>query len=146
MHNWVVICYGNESLLDCDGFTIQSSCGVQQGDPLCPFSFALAINTLVAKIKAPCSLALHIRFFDDGTLIGCNVDLLKALDVIHRGKRFRFEVNSEKCELSWPKNTDLLEFPGDIRRLPTTRFDFLGQHIGCLESHECFLEKKKHLQ
>ena len=81
IYNWVVYCYGIESILDYDAFTIQSSCGVQQGDPLGPLLFALALNTLIAKINTSCSLALHIWFLDDGTLIGCKADLLKALEI-----------------------------------------------------------------
>ena len=108
IYNWVVYCYGTESILDYDGFTIQSSCGVQQGDPLGPLLFALALDTLVAKINASCSLALDIWFFDDGTLIGSKADLLKALDILStEGKQTGLEVNFEKCELFWPKDTDL---------------------------------------
>ena len=139
----MVYCYGIESILDYDGFTIQSSCGVQQGDPLGPLLFALALNTLIAKINASCSLALHIWFFDDGTFIGCKADLLKALEILStEEKQSGFEVNFEKCELFWPKDTDLSEFHVDIKRIPTAGVDLLGSHIGCPESQERFLEKK----
>ena len=94
IYNWVVYCYGLRSILDYDGFTIQSSCVVQQGDPLGPLLFALALNTLIAKINASCSLALQIWFFDHGTLIGCKSDLLKALENLStEGKQSGFEVN-----------------------------------------------------
>ena len=53
-----------------------------------------------------------------------------------------FRRNFEKCELFWPKATDLSEFPVDIKRIPTTGVDILGSHIGCPESQERFLEKK----
>ena len=113
IYNWVVYFYGIESILDYDGFTIQSSCGVQQSDTLGPLLFALTLNTLVAKINASCSLALHVWFFDDGTLIGCKPNLLKALDVLStEGQQSCFEVNFEKCEqLFWLKDTDLSAFP-----------------------------------
>ena len=143
IYNWVVYCYGIKSILDCDGFMIQRSCGVQQGDPLGPFLFALALNTLVAKINASCSLALHIWFFDDGTLIGCKADLLKALDILStEGKQSGFEVNFEKCELFWPEGTDLSAFLVYIKRIPTAGVDILGSHICCSKSQERFLEKK----
>ena len=58
------------------------------------------------------------------------------------GKQSGFEVNFEKCELFWPKDTDLSAFPVDIKRNPTAGFDLLGSHIGCPESQERFLEKK----
>ena len=143
IYNWVVYCYGIECILDYDGFTIQSSCSVQQGDPLGPLLFALALNTLIAKINASCSLALHIWFFDDGTLIGCKANLLKALEIIStEEKQSGFEVNFEKCELFCPKDTDLFAFPVDIKRIPTAGVELLGSHFGCPESRERFLEKK----
>ena len=116
IYNWLVFCDGNESILDYDGFTIQSSCGVQQSDFLGPLIVALALNSLVAKVNASCSLTLHIWFFDDGTLKGCKADLLKALDLLStEGKQSGFEVNFEKCELFWPKDTDISEPPSTIR-------------------------------
>ena len=143
IYNWVVYCYGDESLLDYNGFTIQSSCGVQQGDPIGPLLFALALNTLVAKINASCSLSIHIWYFDDGTLVGCKADLLKALNILStEGKQYGFEVNFEKCELFWPSDTDLSEFPCEIKRIPTAGVELLGSHIGCPESQEQFLQKK----
>ena len=143
IYNWVIYCYGDESLLDYDGFTIQSSCGVQQGDPIGPLLFALALNMLVEKINASCSLPIHIWFFDDGTLVGCKAELLKALNILSiEGKQYGFEVNFEKCELFWPSDTDLSEFPSEIKRIPTAGVELLGSYIGCPESQERFLQKK----
>ena len=141
MYNWVVYCNGNESLLDYDGSTIQSSRGVQQGDPLGPLFFALILNTLVAKINA--SLGIHIGFFNNGTLIGCKSDLLKALDILSTdGNWSGFEVNFEKCELFYPNQSELSDFPGNIKRLSSAGVDLLGSYIGCPESRERSLDKK----
>ena len=86
---------------------------------------------------------LYIWFFYDGALIGCKADLLKPKGILStERKQSSFEVNFEKCELCWPNDTDLSEFRVDIERLPTTRVDLFGSHIGCHESHERFLEKK----
>ena len=141
MYNWVVYCNGNESLLDYDGSTIHSFRGVQQGDLLGPFFFALILNTLVAKINA--SLGIHIGFFNNGTLIGCRSDLLKALDILSTdGNWSGFEVNFEKCELFYPNQSELSDFPGNLKRLSSAGVDLLGSYIGCPESRERSLEKK----
>ena len=82
------------------------------------------VNTIVAKINASRSLALHNWFFDDGTLIGCTADLLKALDILSaEGKQSGFEVNFEKCELFWSTDTDLSEISEDINRIATAGVD-----------------------
>ena len=142
IYNWVMYCYCNESLVDYDGFTIQSSCGVQPGDPLGQLLFALALNTIVRKINASCSLALHIWFFDDETLIGCKADLLKAMDILStEEKQSSFEVNFEKSELFWRNDTNLSEFPDNIRRIPTAGVVLLYSHLGCPESQERFRER-----
>ena len=108
----MLYCYGKESLLDYNGFTIQSSCGVQQGDTLGPLFFALALSSLVAKVNTSCSLALPIWFFDDRTLNGCKVELLEALDTLSTERQQSvFDVNSEKCELFWPNDTNYSSSP-----------------------------------
>ena len=54
---WCIV-FCSESFLDYYGFTIQNFfCGVQKGDSFGPLLLALTLNTLVAKIKASCSLA-----------------------------------------------------------------------------------------
>lgn len=47
---WLECSYGSQPLLFHNNHTISSCSGVQQGDPLGPFAFSLAIQPLVEKI------------------------------------------------------------------------------------------------
>ena len=51
MAAWLECCYGSQPLLHLGECTILSCCGVQQGDPLGPLGFALALHPIIEKIK-----------------------------------------------------------------------------------------------
>ena len=52
MTNWTAWCYGSPTMLLYDHCEIiESSCGVQQGDPLGPLYFCCGINPLVNEIN-----------------------------------------------------------------------------------------------
>ena len=142
--NWIWYCYGSESILDYDNFTINSSCGVQQGDPLGPLLFSLALAKLTTRIDQASQLLFHVWYCDDGTLIGTIPELQKALNVIiAEGQELGLSIKLRKCELFWPREVDTDCFPEEIKRLPPTNgMDLLGSHIGNPESQENFLEKK----
>jgi hypothetical protein len=60
-----------------------SMCGVQQGDPLGPFLFCLAIHPLLCKIKQECpNLAANAWYLDDGVIAGPEAEVLRALEII----------------------------------------------------------------
>eukprot|EP00158_Paraphelidium_tribonemae_P006934 Partr_v1_DN28040_c1_g2_i8_m57676 putative NA len=68
---WVEYCYEQEALLFADDHTLMSSCGVQQGDPLGPLLFAIALHPLITKIDEECpELDLNRWYLDDGTVAG----------------------------------------------------------------------------
>ena len=80
---WMEFCYSDQPLLLLGKDTIQSCCGVQQGDPLDPLGFALTLYPLVERIRAEVpSLALNSWFLDDGTLVGPPEDLSAALEIV----------------------------------------------------------------
>ncbi len=60
--------------------TILSRCGVKQGDPLGPLSFALALYPIVERIKREVpDLQINAWYLDDGTLVGTADELNAAL-------------------------------------------------------------------
>jgi hypothetical protein len=73
-------CYSHPTCLFGDGFTLQSTRGVQQGVVLGPALFALAVHPVVLKLQ---SLPLDLQewYLDDGALCGPLGRLQDALDL-----------------------------------------------------------------
>ena len=51
MSSWLECCYGSQPVLFLGEHTILSCCGVQQGDPLGPLGFAVALHPIVERIN-----------------------------------------------------------------------------------------------
>ena len=75
--------YGARPHLLLSDHTLFSCSGVQQGDPLGPLGFALALHLVVSRInhEAP-GLLLNSWYLDYGTLCGSLDDLATALAII----------------------------------------------------------------
>lgn len=64
-------CYASPSNLFFDTHIISSEIGIQQGDPMAPFLFSLALQNLVSKIGSSFpDLLLNRWYLDDGNLAG----------------------------------------------------------------------------
>ena len=126
---WSASCYGAQPLLHFGDQTILSCCGVQQGDPLGPLGFALALHPIVERIKRELPTHLmNVWYLDDGTLCGSAEDLLKALAIVEEeGPSRGLFLNRSKSVLFVPKDDAFSHnpLPGDI---PVVRegFEFLG--------------------
>ena len=85
---------------------ISSEEGLQQGDPLAPALFCLAINPLVTSLTSP----LNVWYLDDGTLGGPAQNVLEDLKLILSASLdIGLNMNSTKCELLIMGNPDEFE-------------------------------------
>lgn len=87
--------YAHPSNLYYDNTLISSQVGAQQGDPLGPLLFSLAIQKTISSLEAP----LNIWYLDDGTIGGrpdvVGRDIAKLISAL---KGMGLEVNTSKCE------------------------------------------------
>ena len=66
MATWMESCYSSQPILHLDDQVILSCCGVQQGDPVGPLGFALAIHPIVEKINEEVpGLLINAWYLDD---------------------------------------------------------------------------------
>ena len=80
---WMECRYGAQSALHFGNVIIPSCSGVQQGEPLGPLGFSLALQPLVESIKAELqNLNINVLYLDDRTLCGNSANLAAALEII----------------------------------------------------------------
>ena len=132
---WMECCYGARPALHLGKVIIPSCCGVQQGDPLGPLGFSLALQPLVESIKSNVpDLKVNVWYLDDGTLCGSPADLALALQIIERdGPSYGLQLNRSKSLLYIPESGDVgvNPLPSDI---PVARegFPFIGAQLARL--------------
>ena len=143
MTAWVECCYGSQPILQLGKQSISSCCGVQQGDPLGPPCFTLALHPFVGRISEQ---VLHLQMMtwhlDDRILCGSATELLTALHII--------EVDGPDQGLHLNRSISLLFIPPDaidpidnplLSDIPIARdnfstgfpcwFSFFVQHLLC---------------
>ena len=131
--SWLECCYSSQPLLFFGEHTILSCCGVQQGDPLGPLGFALALHPIVERIKREVpGLLLNSWYLDDGTLCGSISDICSALDIIETdGPSRGLFLNRSKSHLFVPAEAscDCSSFPPQIP-VSSGGFHLLGSPFG----------------
>ena len=130
---WVEYSYQSAPRLYTNTEVLFSCKGVQQGDPLGPLLFALALHPIVTKIASECTLDINGWYLDDGSLIGKTSEVLKALKILQsESASVGLDLNLSKCELFWPTPNPTLwnDFPQEIGRNETLGAHILGSPIG----------------
>ena len=153
MYAFVWLCYGNHSNLimrDC-GEYISSQQGVQQGDPLAPFLFCLALLPCIQHLSEGIpNLNLNAWYMDDGGIIGDAIDVFKALTYLMKeGPTTGIFVSDRKCEIFWLEGEEPpLEvaredpFPRSLQRLRLDEIVILGIPIGSKAFSNNYLKEK----
>ncbi|XP_063617938.1 uncharacterized protein LOC134790882 [Cydia splendana] len=119
IYNYLLHCYDDPTNLIYRENVLSSEVGCQQGDPLGPAIFSLAINPIIQKLKSK----FNVWYLDDGTLGGDLESVLSDLSTIKsKFETIGLELNYSKCEL-FINNTSL-NF-SDIK----PKFDLLTPNI-----------------
>ena len=133
MSAWMESCYGSQPILRLGDQSILSCCGVQQGDPLGPLGFALALHPIIELIQQNVpDLLINAWYLDDGTLCGSASDLCAALAIIEsEGPPRGLHLNRSKSLLIIPSDATLSHNPLPVD-IPISRegFTILGSPVG----------------
>ncbi|XP_036355426.1 uncharacterized protein LOC115230167 [Octopus sinensis] len=145
---FISLSYSLPSLLIAGGSFISSSCGVQQGDPLGPLLFALAVDAIARVNESP----LNLWYLDDCTLGGPPDVLLKDLaSLIPALSDIGLVINSSKSEIvnlsvepSLFKNSFSLfcKLLPELRQTPLSDLEILGSPILADSATRILLAKK----
>ena len=152
MTNWTQWCYSAPTMLLYDHkHVIESSAGVQQGDPLGPLYFCCGINGLVNEIQQ-LGVKYNKWYMDDGGIIGTKEQLLQAWDLIKtRGPALGLHLNPSKCEWTWldphSKKPCPIQVAGagadaQVKVVPFSEIQMLGVPLGSDEFVSKFVRQK----
>ena len=125
LHRYVSACYDCSPQLRATAFeaVVVSEEGTQQGDPLGPLLFALAILDLCSRLREKCpQLLVNKWYLDDGVLIGHKDEVLEAFYFLLReGAEIGLDLNPAKCEIIGKSAAAITAFvnPG-LGNLPVT--------------------------
>lgn len=96
IYHYMWQCYGEKTKLVYRNHLLYSAAGCQQGDPLGPAIFSLAIHPVITKIKSK----FNVWYLDDGSIGDEASTALQDLDsMIKEFQNIGLELNFSKCEL-----------------------------------------------
>ncbi|KAJ8727191.1 hypothetical protein PYW08_015588 [Mythimna loreyi] len=98
-------CYRHPSKLLYKDNVLESAVGCQQGDPLGPAIFSLAIHPIIQQLNSK----FNVWYLDDGTLGGDVDTVLEDFQLLKQQfKSIGLDLNESKCELFISDSTDRL--------------------------------------
>ena len=109
----------------------ESSCGVQQGDPLGPLYFCCGLQSIIDRIAA-LDPTYQKWYMDDGGIVGSQDLLLKVWEILKTdGPPLGLHLNPTKCEWSWLNTECSLPCPLEqVTLVPTSKIQMLGVPLG----------------
>ena len=115
LNAWAAACYGaHSSLLLADGTIVESQCGVQQGDPLGPFFFCLAIHESLQKAAKAAEGASILAYMDDIYVLGLPAQTQTVVSSLSADlSEVGLRINLQKC---WT----LHRLQGELEGIPQT--------------------------
>ena len=135
---------------------LSSQAGVQQGDPLGPLLFSLAVQPVAVELAREGGLDFTAFYLDDGVFAGSTAAVSSALQKLaERCPQLGLHLNLKKCELVVPsgRRPDNLErfFPAELLADPVTGenrvvlgtgFKLLGAPVGPAAYCAAFTQKR----
>jgi hypothetical protein len=119
-----------------------SAAGVQQGDPLGPLIFALALHRLILELNNIDGLLVHFWYLDDGILCGSAKATKACLDSITAATEWSgLELHMGKFHLH--SRGDLSRFPKDAKKFHHPNIEILGAPVGDSQFCETHIKKKQ---
>ncbi|XP_072937101.1 uncharacterized protein [Epargyreus clarus] len=124
-------CYGTPSKLVYKHHLLNSSVGCQQGDPLGPAIFSLAIHPIVSNLNSK----FNVWYLDDGSLGGDTETVFTDFqEIMDKFSNIGLEVNFSKCELFVSNSKNVNEKNSIIERFKT-----LAPNIKISDKHSLHL-------
>ena len=144
---WTEFCYGRHSKLFFDGAILNSEVGVQQGDPLGPLLFALALQPVLIKLANIPNLDLSFSFLDDLCLAGDQFAVAEGIrELKTSAASLGLRLNSSKCELvpaiPGGRGIDWELFEQSMPRRLDGCFKLLGAPVGTAEYCQSLTKKR----
>ena len=133
--------YANASTLKFASHLISSEEGIQQGDPLGPFLFCLAIHHLLQSLNSE----LIISYMDDITLAGSTAVVAKDVEaIISSGASSGLHLNVSKCECITSSSILLLSPLNEFMQLHVDDATLLGAPLSRGTAMNIALQKRLH--
>ena len=112
--NYIKLAYDQPSTLLCQNQSLLSAEGAQQGDPLGPLLFCLAIQPIISRLKCP----LNVWYLDDGTIGGTLTHVLSDFATIkEESQKIGLEVNVAKSEMFCQNIVDIQKLDEGLKVL-----------------------------